>query len=106
MAKEININLEDLKKDIQEQENLRQEFIEKANNMFYLIIVSICLFIYALIVSKYLLSICFFFIGFICLRQYNKAVSMAEVHTGIMKFLKLLLIQEQTGEDVLKNIVG
>lgn len=105
MAKEININIEDLKKDIQEQENLRQEFIEKANNMFYLVIISVCLFIYTLIVSKYILSISFFFIGFFCLRQYNKAVSMAEVHTGIMKFLKLLLIQEQTGQDVFKSIV-
>jgi hypothetical protein len=31
---------------------------------------------------------------------------MIEVHNAIQSFLRMLLIQEQTGEDVFKNIVA
>lgn len=105
MITDSKINIEDLKKDIQEQEELRQKFVKEANNMFYIIVVCICLMIYSLIIHKYILASSFFLIGFMCLRKYNKAIGLVEVHTGIMKFLKLLLIQEQTGEDVFKGIV-
>jgi hypothetical protein len=106
MNTESKINIDDLKRDIEEQEGLSQKFINEANNMYYLVVVSICLFIYSLVIGNYILSISFFLIGFMCLRRYNKCIGMAEVHNGIMKFLKMLLIQEQTGEDVFKNIVG
>jgi len=106
MNTESKINIDDLKRDIEEQEGLSQKFISEANNMYYLVIVSTCLFIYSLVIGNYILSASFFLIGFMCLRRYNKCIGMAEVHNGIMKFLKVLLIQEQTGEDVFKNIIN
>lgn len=106
MIMETNINIEDLKRDIAEQEQLALNCVKEANNMFYCIIISVILFIYTLIISKFIFSGIFLVIGFLCIRRYNKTIGKIEVHNAIQKFLKLLLIQEQTGEDVFKNIVG
>jgi hypothetical protein len=103
---ESNINIEEIKRDIQEQEEFTLKYIKEANNMFYLIIVSVILFVYNLIVLNFIISSAFFVIGFLCLRRYNKSIGMIEVHNAIQSFLRMLLIQEQTGEDVFKNIVG
>jgi len=105
MNTESKINLDDLKRDIEEQETLRMKFIKEANNCYYLVIVCVCLFLYFLVIGSYIVAASAFILGFMCLRRYNQCIGIAEVHTGIMKFLKMLLIQEQTGEDVFKNIV-
>jgi hypothetical protein len=102
---ESNINIEEIKRDIQEQEEFTLKYVKEANNMFYLIIISVILFIYNLIVLNFIISSAFFVIGFLCLRRYNKTIGMIEIHTAIQKFLKMLLIKEQTGEDNFKNII-
>lgn len=99
------VSIETLRKDINEQEELMNKFINKANKIFPLIIISVLLAIFSLIYSKFLLSSCFFIFAFIMVRMYNQSKGMAEVHNGLRKFLKMLLIQEQTGEDQFSKII-
>lgn len=101
-----NIDIEQLKKDIEHHESLKVRFIKESNYMIYFVIVLTILSIFGLFMSKFLLSGSFFIFAFLSFRRYNILIGKAEIHTSIMKFLKTLLIQEQTGEDVFKNIVG
>lgn len=104
-TKSQEIDIEALKKDIIEQEILMNKCIKEANNMFYLMILSALFSICFLLMSKFIISGCFFILGFLCLRKYNYSTGMAQVHNGLRKFLKMLLVYEQTGEDVFKHII-
>lgn len=99
------VSIETLKNDIIKQEELMNKFINKANKIFPLIIISVLFAIFSLFFSKYLLSSCFFVFAFFLLRMYNQSIGMAEVHNGLRKFLKMLLIQEQTGEDQFSRLI-
>lgn len=101
-----SINIEELKRDIAEHEDIALNYIKEANNMFYFAVICVILFIFNLITANFIIASAIFVVGFLCVRRYNKLVGMIEVHNAIHKFLKLLLIQEQTGEDVFKNILG
>lgn len=104
-SKKNVIDIESLKNDIIEQEMLMNKYIKEANNMFYLIIVSTICSICFLLLSKFIFSAIFFILGFLCLRRYNKSIGMAEIHNGLRKFLKMILLQEQTGEDVIRKLL-
>lgn len=102
---EYNVNIEDLKKDIAEQEELTLKCKKEANVVFYLVIVSLIMMVYNLFLSSFIIAGAFLVIGFLCIRRYNKMIGLIEIHTAIQKFLKMLLLKEQTGEDNFKNII-
>ena len=99
------LTVETLKKDIIEQEELMNKFINKAKKIFSLMIITGLFALFLLMSSKFIFSGCFFILALLLLRMYNQSISMAEVHNGLRKFLKMLLIQEQTGEDQFARIV-
>lgn len=101
----VQIDINQLKKDIEHHQNLRSRFIKESNHMLFFIAISLICIIYGLFASKFIFAFCLFIFAFLCVRRYNVCIDKAEVHTGIMKFLKALLIEEQTGEEVFKNIV-
>jgi capsule polysaccharide export protein KpsE/RkpR len=103
---ELKINIEELKRDIAEQEEMALKCLKEANNIFYFAVICVIMFIYSLIIANLVVASAFFVVGFLSVRRYNKLVGMIEVHNAIQSFLRMLLIQEQTGEDVFKNIVA
>jgi hypothetical protein len=103
---ELKINIEELKRDIAEQEEMALKYLKEANNIFYFAVICVIMFIYSLVIANFIVASAFFVVGFLSVRRYNKLVGMIEVHNAIQSFLRMLLIQEQTGEDVFKNIVG
>lgn len=106
MEKKAQIDIGELKNDIEHHTNLKSRFVKESNYMLFLISISIICFVYGLCVSKFIFSSLILIVGFLCIRRYNICIDKAEVHSGIIRFLKALLVQEQTGEDVFKKIVG
>lgn len=105
-ASRPEIDIEQLRKDIYQEELNVQNYLNESNNMKYLIFISVICMIFFLFMSKFITASIFFVIGFMCLRKYNRAIGMAEIHNGVRKFLQMILIQEQTGEDVFKKILS
>jgi hypothetical protein len=101
-----NVNIDNIKKDIAEQEHFINMSKKKSEAYLALCITSFLTFICSVFFSHLLICIGFFTISFLCLRGYNKSIGQLEVHMSIKKFLKMVLIQEQTGEDVFKSIVS
>lgn len=100
-----HVNIADIKKDIEEQEHFIKISKKKSEAYLLMCIIAFAIFICSIFIFKIMISLGFFIIGFLCIRGYNKTIGQLEVHTSIQKFLQMLLIQEQTGQDVFKSII-
>lgn len=103
-TKEI-LSIQDLRREISENESLVEDYLVTAQNMKWLAI------------GAGILSVIFFFIGsvfsgitafvlcFMCVRKYNRSRGMAQIHFGITRFLKFMLHREITGDDSLPGFL-
>jgi len=96
---ELNIDIEDLKREVAQHEGLIQKYAQKARTVFFFLVVGLLFSLYSLFVSQPIISLSFFIMSLILLREYNKTKSLEEVHIAIQKFLKLVLFKEQIGDD-------
>lgn len=92
------LEIENLKKEIQQEEDLMNKSLSKYKSLGLVCIVNILAFVYLLFMHLYLLSALFFVAILISIRERNKALFMAEFHNGARKFLTQFLLSEQTGD--------
>lgn len=108
MENENNVKCEDtdsIRREIAQNEIIIQDYLKTARNMKVIgtltFMVAVLFFFLANVISG---SICLV-MAFICLRKYNRSVGMAEVYSGITKFLKLMYRKEVSGDTGLTDFL-
>ena len=99
-------SISSLKEEISANEQIIDSYLKKARNMKWMAIGAVSLSLVFLIVGNTFSVFASLFLGFLCVRKYNKSIGMAEVYFGVTKFLKFMLQREVTGDASLPGFLN
>lgn len=96
---QISCDVMSLREEISQNEQIILDYLNTARNMKSMAIFSTILALVFFVYGSYYTGGGALFLGFLCIRKYNKSIGMAEVYNGVTKYLKLVLQREVTGDD-------
>lgn len=103
--KSIACDIASLREEINQNELIIENYLKTANNMKHMAIGSVLLSIFFFTIGSHVSGFLGLFLGFLCVRKYNRSVGMAEVYNGVTKFLKFMLRREVTGDTSLPGFL-
>ena len=95
---DMDYSISSLKEEIDANEQLIDGYLKTAENMKWMAIGAVSLSLFFFIIGSVASGFIGTFLGFLCVRKYNKSIGMAEVYFGVTKYLKFVLQREITGD--------
>lgn len=99
-------SIEGLKREIDENDLLIGQYLKNAQKMKFLVLVTAVLSLLFFLSKNYMFGGAMLLLAFLCFRNYNRLIGMAEIHNSISKFLKYMLNREVTGEKGLPGFLA